>query len=137
MNRVLRVARIQLVNAPSVLGVPVLVLALAFLANLAIFGAIGETPPNTYIGALISIYIAMMVTHLQTMTQTFPFALGLSVTRRDFFAAAGLVVLGQSLAYGVGLYLMLLAERATGDGDCRWSSSACRSSCTTTRWCGS
>lgn len=116
MNRILNVTRVQLVNAPTVLGIPVLVLVLAFLANLGIFWAIGDdVPPEGRItGAISSIFVVMLVVHLQTMTQVFPFALGLSVTRRTFFAATSLFVVAQSLAYGVVLYLLLLLEQATG-----------------------
>lgn len=116
MNRVLRVTRIQLMNAPAVLGLPFLILGVAFLLNLAIFGAIGDAAPpeGRVTGGLMSIYIVMLVVHLQTMTQVFPFALGFSVTRRTFFTATGLLVTGQSLATGIVLYLLLLLERATG-----------------------
>ncbi len=115
MSRMLSVARIQLVNAPAVLGMPWLILGLAFLANLAIFAATGDPAPpggeNT--GALMSIYIVVLIAQLQTMTQVFPFTLGLSATRRTFFAATSLVVAGQALAYGIVLYLLLQLERAT------------------------
>ncbi|MGH3794653.1 MAG: hypothetical protein ACRDSP_07160 [Pseudonocardiaceae bacterium] len=115
MSRVLRVARIQLVNAPVVFGVPWVVLGLAFLVNLAISGAIGDAAPpdGRSTGALMSIYIMVLVAQLQTMTQVFPFALGLSVTRRAFFAATSLMVAGQSLGYAIVLYLLLQLERAT------------------------
>lgn len=116
MNRMLRVARIQLFNAPMVLGLPVLVLALVLLANIVIFGAVGESaPPDDRVtGALMSIYIVMLIAHVQTMTQVFSFTVGLSVTRRTFFGATALVIVGQSLAYGVLLYLLRLAEQVTG-----------------------
>ncbi|HEX2301649.1 MAG TPA: hypothetical protein VHH34_24615 [Pseudonocardiaceae bacterium] len=115
MNRVLNVARIQLVNAPVIIGMPWLILGLAFAANLAIFGtAGGEIPSEGHsTGALMSIYIVVLITQLQTMTQVFPFALGLSVTRRTFFAATSLVVTLQALGYGIVLYLLLQLERAT------------------------
>ncbi|MGH3903341.1 MAG: hypothetical protein ACRDTE_03975 [Pseudonocardiaceae bacterium] len=115
MSRVLSVARIQLVNAPVTIGMPWLILGLAFLVNLAIFGAAGSaTPPEDHTtGALMSIYIVVLIAQLQTMTQVFPFALGLSVTRRTFFAATSLVVAGQALVYGIVLSLLLQLERAT------------------------
>ncbi|GAA1196506.1 hypothetical protein [Prauserella alba] len=117
MTQLVKVARIQLVNARMVLGMPLLVLVCVLAANIAIFVAIGTaSPPEgaTVTGALVSIYIVTLVTHVQTMTQMFPFALGLSVTRREFVAAAGLVVFGQALLYGVIIWLMSLLERATG-----------------------
>lgn len=115
MRQLLRVARIQLVNAPAVLGIPALVLILALLANVAIFGAVAASPAagNVVSGAISSIYLAMMIVHLQTMTQMFPFSVSLSVTRKAFFGATVLVVLGQSIAYAVMLYVLKLIEQAT------------------------
>ncbi|WP_342750049.1 hypothetical protein [Prauserella shujinwangii] len=108
--------RIQLANGPMVLGMPLVILALVLLANLAIFGVIdtSASPENRMTGGMISIYIVLLVAHLQTITQFFPFALSLSVTRRIFFAATCLVVLGQSVGYGLLLFLLRLLEDATG-----------------------
>lgn len=116
MRRVLSVARIQLVNAPITVGMPWLVLGLAFLVNLVIFGAIDDIAPpeGRTTGALMSVYIVAMIGQLQTMTQVFPFALGLSVTRRTFFAATSLLVVAQAVVFGTTLYLLMLLERATG-----------------------
>lgn len=115
MSRMLRVARIQMVNVPVVFGMPWLILGIVLLVNLAIFGVIDDAAPpdDRSTGALMSIYIVVLIAQLQTMTQVFPFALGLSVTRRTFFAATSLVVAGQSLGYGIVLYLLLQLERAT------------------------
>src|SRR5699024_7500775 len=62
-NRPLRVVRIQLVNAPMVLGLPVFVLLIALLANIVIFAAIGEVAPpeGRVTGALMSIYIVVLI----------------------------------------------------------------------------
>ncbi|ASR35305.1 hypothetical protein BAY61_10200 [Prauserella marina] len=116
MSRVWNVVRIQLVNAPMVIGNPLLVLAIAFATNLAIFGVISDTaePGSMVTGAIMSIYITLLVSHIITMTQIFTFALGLSVTRRTFYAATSVLIVGQAIGYGILMYLMLLLERATG-----------------------
>ncbi|MEU3270614.1 hypothetical protein ABZ639_07190 [Saccharomonospora sp. NPDC006951] len=116
MSRVWKVVRIQLVNAPTVLGIPLLVLAIAFLTNLAVFGVIGDAaePHGRITGGLMSVYITLLVSYIMTMTQVFTFALGLSVTRRTFYAATSLLIVAQAIGYGILLYLMLLLERATG-----------------------
>lgn len=116
MTHLLHVARIQLVNARAVLGLPLLILAVTMLANLVIFAAAGApaTEDEHSTGAMVSIYFVMLAVHLQTMTQVFPFAVSLGVTRRAFFGATALVVVAQSLAYGVLLYLFRLVEEATG-----------------------
>src|SRR5699024_8214556 len=65
-------------------------------------------------GALMSIYIVVLLSHIQTMTQLFSFTVGLNTTRRTFFNGTALMIFGQSLVYGVLLYLLRLAEQATG-----------------------
>ncbi|WP_028661400.1 hypothetical protein [Saccharomonospora saliphila] len=116
MPRMVRVARIQLVNSLAVLGLPVVILLGVLLGNILIFGGMraAEADEPVVSGALSSIYIVMLVVHLQTMTQMFPFAVSLSVTRRDFFGATTLIVLGQSVAYGLLLTLLAPIEEATG-----------------------
>jgi hypothetical protein len=48
------------------------------------------------------------------MTQLFPFALGLGVTRRAFYAATALLAVVEALAYGALLLVLSLVERASG-----------------------
>jgi hypothetical protein len=116
MRRVLDVARIQTVNWPWVLAWPVGLLALILVFNIVLFGAIGDAAPSDgrSTGALMSIYFVMLVVHLQTMTQVFPFALGMGVTRRAFYAGTALLVTAQAAAYGVVLTALGLVESATG-----------------------
>lgn len=116
-NRVLTAARLNVVDARTRLGMPWLVLGAVWLVNLLIYGLIrantGGDDDGT-IGALAALYLFMAVAYLQTMTQTFPFALSLGVTRRNFYLGASLVVLLESLLHGVLLTIMLAVERATG-----------------------
>jgi hypothetical protein len=115
MKRVYDVARIQAVNWFWIFAFPLVLLLVILLLNLGIFAAIGEVAPpdGRSTGALMSIYFVMVVTHLQTMTQVFPFALGLSVTRRAFYAGTGLVVGAQSVLFGVLLVVFGRIEAAT------------------------
>ena len=112
MKRVFDVARIQTVNWFWILVFPPLLLLLVLVLNVGLFVAIGDATPRT--GAVLSIYMVMLVAHLQTMTQVFPFALGLSVTRRAFYAGTGLVVGAQSVLFGVLLLVLGRIEMATG-----------------------
>ena len=114
-RRVLDVARIQSVNRMLLVGTPLGVLAAAFVINIAVFAAIGDVaPPGARMsGALLSIYIATGVTHLQTMTQLFPFAIGISVTRRAFYAGTAFVVVVQSALFGLMITLFGVLEGAT------------------------
>jgi hypothetical protein len=115
MNRVVDVVRVQLVNWRGILAWPLGILALTLVINLVIFGALSDdVPPNGRVtGSLVSIYIVMFVAHLQTITQVFPFALGLSVTRRAFYAGTTLLVVAQGLLLGLLLLLLELVERST------------------------
>lgn len=113
MAQLVRVARIQLVNAFSVLVLPILIVMLVLLGNVLVALAFG-TESGFVTGGLVTLYITMLVVHLQTMTQMFPFALGLSVTRTAFFGATTLVVLGQAAGYGALLTVGKYVEEATG-----------------------
>ncbi|CRK83046.1 hypothetical protein [Neobacillus massiliamazoniensis] len=67
------------------------VLLPAFLINLAI--ALIIRPENGfYTGALSSIFIVMMINGMYTLTQSFPFALGLSIRRTDFLLGTVMTV---------------------------------------------
>jgi hypothetical protein len=116
MKRLVDVARIQTVNWFMVIGLPLAVLLAAFVLNVAIFAVMSSAPPaeGRTTGALLSLYLAMGIAHVQTMTQVFPFALGLSVTRRAFYAATALVITAQAAAYGVVLVVLGQIELATG-----------------------
>lgn len=114
-HRVLAAARIQNVNKGLSLGMPWAILGSAFVVNLLIWSLIPESPNEPRItGGVLSIYIFVLIGQAFTVVQWFPFALGLSVTRRHFLlAAAGLTVVE---AFGQGLVLTLLraVEELTG-----------------------
>lgn len=115
MSRVLTVIRVQLVGWQNTLGWPWLLLALIFGVNYALFVAIGDIDdggPRT--GALVSIYIVMFVTSITWITQLLPFTMALSVIRRTFYLASSLLLLVQSMVFGLLLFLCKLAEDATG-----------------------
>ena len=116
-NRVLTAARLNTVGAGQRLAIPWLVVGAAFLINLLVFGLIRANTdagdPGTT-GALAALYFTAAIAHLQTMTQTFPFALSLGVTRRNFYLGAGLVVLVETILHSILLTVLLAIEQATG-----------------------
>ncbi|SQE00314.1 MULTISPECIES: hypothetical protein [unclassified Parafrankia] len=115
MPRVLDVVRIQLVHWPALLGYPLLALAAMPLLGWGIDVSNGETARGAHEIYLLPMLLgAIASAHLQTMTQVFPFTLGLGVTRRAFAAATALVVLGQALLLGLGLVAFDIVERLTG-----------------------
>jgi len=114
MSRLLAVARLHTIPWPA-LTWPWLILAISFVANLAIFSAITvdepEKPPT---GGLMSIFVVTIVLFAGAVTQVFPYALGMGVTRRMFYAATALFAVLLSAVFALGLYVMLLFEIATG-----------------------
>jgi len=115
MTRVLDVARIQLVNWPAVLAYPLAMPPLLPLLGLVIDISNGETAVGPHENYLLPALLAVAATgHLQTMTQVFPFTLGLGVTRRRFALATALVVTAQALLLGLELVAFAVAERLTG-----------------------
>ncbi len=114
MNRALTVARLQFVGWRSVVGWPWGILALSFSINLALFSAMNENDdfePTT--GGLMSIYVVMFVASINAITQEFPFALGLGVSRRSFYLGNVIHFAGQAISYAAVLYLLAVIEEAT------------------------
>ena len=115
MKRVLDVARIQLVNWPVLLGYPLAMLAALPLLGWGIDISNGEGALGAHeIYLLPALWGVVAPAHLQSMTQVFPFTLGLGVTRRTFAAATALVVLGQALLLGLVMTVLDVVERSTG-----------------------
>jgi hypothetical protein len=115
MSRIVSAARLQLAHPLVVLGVPWLVVASSFAINLAIWGLadIGRQPDASYTGGLASLYITVVVVFSQTMTQMFPFAMGLSLSRRTYYLGTATAALAQSVAFGVVLTVLDALEDAT------------------------
>lgn len=116
-NRVLTAARLNLVGAGQRIGIPWLVVVAAFLLNLLIYALVRANTDDSDVGttgALAALYFTAAAAHLQTMTQTFPFALSLGITRRHFYLGAGLVVLAESILHSIALTVLLAVENATG-----------------------
>lgn len=116
MKELLGVVRIQLVNWRYGYGMPLGILALVLGVNVALFASIGDLAPpeGRSTGGLMSIYIVFGIGYLQVMTQSFPFALGMSVTRRSFYAGTALLVVLEALGFGALMLLLVLLERAIG-----------------------
>lgn len=114
MNRVLSVARVQLITWPLVLGWPLAIMFSSFAVNLALFAAIGDKIPGEHVtGGLASIYVVQLIVYTQAMTHTFSFAVGLNATRRAFYLGTATLAIGHSLLYGILLYGLKAIEHAT------------------------
>ena len=107
MNRVLKVARMQLINKQTYVWVPLMVIGAAFVISWLIF-AILRVPSGApaFNGAAQAPLWYFAVIGVQSLTLTFPFSQALSVTRRTFFLGTTLVALGSG-AIVATLYILL------------------------------
>ena len=123
-NRILSIVRLHLVNRYSVFVVPWLIMAVIFLVNLAIWWIIAASVTDEagradaqdgleYSGAAFYIFVYMLVLGIQAVAYTFPFALGFSVTRRDFWLGSALTFVFLSAAYSAVLTVLATIEVAT------------------------
>jgi hypothetical protein len=115
VNRIASIARLQMMGRMDALLWPLAVLGIAFAANILVFANLPhdalETDPIS--GALSSIYITSLAFGAVAVNQHFPFALGLSVTRREFTLGLALFGLIQVVAYTVLLVILQNIENAT------------------------
>lgn len=87
--------------------VPWIVLLSSFLVNIVVAFFLNEP---IYTGGLASIFISMMVTGIIILIQTFPFALGLSIRRTDYFFGTSLMAIIISAAFALLLFLLSITE---------------------------
>jgi len=123
-TRIWNAARLQFTNGWQAIGLPWLILGVIFLANLAIWVILyastsGQDRADVsdglqYSGATSYIFVYMLVVAIQAIARTFPFALGLSVTRRDFYLGTSVAFVIFSIIYGAGLTLLSYLEQWTG-----------------------
>jgi hypothetical protein len=109
---VLRVARLQLIAWHNLVFWPWGILALSFVVNLLIFGSVQDAR-GSWTGGLMSIYIVLLIGHLQLFSRGLPFALGMSITRRAYYLGTWLVTIGEALVFGAVLDALRTIEQAT------------------------
>src|SRR5664279_3055641 len=108
MTALVKVARLHLVDRFSYTWLVWGVLAFTFVINLAIFAVVPLSQPSgNFTGALVTIYIFMIVIGVQAATRFLPFALTLGVSRRTYYL--GTVLLG--LVFLFGLWSGLIHRR--------------------------
>lgn len=113
ITRALSVARLHTVAWPLLIAWPIGVLAVAFAISWTICALAGSAD-ETITGTVSAMLGLTMAFYLSAMTQTFRFALGLGVTRRDYFAATVLVGLVQVVGFALLLWGLAAVEQATG-----------------------
>lgn len=116
MNRILKVARMQLTNKQTFVWVPLIVLGGAFALSLAIYGILfsaGATGTFYGGGAQAPLWYFAVI-GAQAMTMTFPFSQAMSVTRREFFLGTMLTAVLTAAMLAVIFVIGGLIEAATG-----------------------
>jgi len=122
-TRIWRVVRLNLVNKWTTIWVPVMIMFFIWLVNWLIWWIIwGATAPadrakamdgTQWSGGAFYIFVYMLVVGIQVISATFPFALGYSVTRRDFSLGSGLTFLLLSAGYAIGFSVLSSVEEWT------------------------
>ncbi|GGD98263.1 hypothetical protein [Paenibacillus nasutitermitis] len=103
MNRIAGVMKMHSKDKWSWFLIPWLIILSSFIVNF-IISFFAEEP--IYTGGLASIYIYMFIMGLITLIQTFPFALGLSVRRTDYYLGTSAMIVLICAMYAVVLFLL-------------------------------
>lgn len=112
-SRIGATLRLHTVAWPLLIAWPVGILAGSFLISYLIFFLVQSDQDYNFTGSVFAVFGFVLAFYLQAMTQTFPFALGLTVTRHEFFTATTLMALAQSAVFALALYLLSVLEAAT------------------------
>lgn len=115
MNRVLGAARMHVAHPLVIFGIPWMIVGISFAINVAIWGVgdLASQASSANTGGLASLYITVLVVFIQAVTQMFPFAMGLSLTRRAFYLGTALVAAAQAVGYALALTVLAAMEGAT------------------------
>lgn len=116
MSRIMKVARMQLINKWTFIGIPLIVLAGSFLFTLAVWYLVrrGGGEGTLYGGGAQAPMWYFLALGIQALTLTFPFAMAMSVSRRSFYLGTLALFGGCAMVLAVFYYLMGLLEEATG-----------------------
>jgi hypothetical protein len=113
MNTAFKVAR-YVIPWPAYVAGPWLFLVMVFLINLLIAAGIPLRPGTQYqTGALVSIYLLMLIYTAAVSYQLTPAALALGISRRSAYAGTAILVLVQAAVSAAGLTVLRLVEGAT------------------------
>lgn len=94
------------------IGIPWTILALNFFISFLIALSLNDDEAmNT--GSLSSIFVFTFFAGTLTLKETFPFAIGLSIRRKDYFFGTTLTVLCVNLFSAIGLTILSAMEEAT------------------------
>lgn len=126
-RRLTNVIRLQLANPFTIFITPALVVGLIFVGSWVLWWIIGTSTGGgrdavegvsigmQFSGASLWIFVYMMVVAIQSMNFSFPFALGMGSTRRDYFLGTAVTFLGLSALFAL-IYLTLSAIEVATNG---------------------
>ncbi len=121
-NRILAVFRLHFANPTQMVLQPLAIYGFVFAVNLAIWlivnisvgsSVVGMEKGTSWSGASGFAFVWQLVVAVQAMNRTFPFALGLTSTRRDFYLGTALALLTMSAAWAVLVGILGAIEDAT------------------------
>jgi hypothetical protein len=107
MNRIMPVMKLHMRDKLSWIYVPWMILGFSFLVNIITSYFVTD---HIYTGGILTIYVFMFVSGIVVLVQTFPFALGLSVRRTDYYIGTYLHFLVISFFNAIILLLFSLLE---------------------------
>lgn len=108
MNRIMKVARMQLMSRWTYLGIPAVIIGGSFLLSLAIWALIPDEVGTKYSGAGQAVMWYFFGLGIQSLTYTFPFSQGMSVSRRSYFL--GTVGLFAAIAAAISILYVVLGK---------------------------
>ncbi|TBN56273.1 ABC transporter permease [Glaciihabitans arcticus] len=120
-SRIVNVMRLHLVNRQVYIGIPWLILGGAFvlsiiialLINFATGDSSGSKLGMQYSWAVISPLWYLAAVAILAISQSFPFALGFGVTRRDFYLGTSLLFVSSSVVNALALATLAWIEGFT------------------------
>lgn len=113
MSRIVNVVKLQFVNRQTFVGIPLLILGSAFVLSLFVLFLVPYTGLKYAGGAAGAPMWYFGVAGGQALTLTFPFALSLGVTRREFHLGTFLTAAATALGLAAIYCLIAVIERAT------------------------
>ncbi|GIP35406.1 hypothetical protein [Paenibacillus sp. J2TS4] len=111
MNRVQGVVKMHFKDKWLWFFLPCLILFSSFIVNLIIGYFITDA---IYTGGISSFYLYMLVMGIISLAQSFPFALGFSVRRTDYFWGTVATVAGVGVIMAILMLLLSFVEQWTG-----------------------
>ncbi|MGV8884161.1 MAG: hypothetical protein ACOH1T_01050 [Microbacteriaceae bacterium] len=121
LTRIAHVVRLHLVNRNVYIGIPwsvlggafVISMIVALLINFATGDATGSKLGMEYSWAVLSPLWYLAAVAVMAIAQSFPFALGFGVTRRDFYLGTSLMFAAISIANAIALATLGEIEKLT------------------------